>query len=87
MLDVCAAVRHFAFAILLALLTSTGFAQDALASITGVCPDGSIFIVQSPSTIPCRNSESVDPSHVPRLRPEYLARSQHLVDPRRDARG
>ena len=74
MLNARAAVDRFALPILLALLWSSGFAQGASASITGVCPDGSMFIVQTPDAIPCRDSKSVDPSDVPPLKPEYLPR-------------
>jgi hypothetical protein len=43
-------------------------------SITGVCPDGSIFIVQSASAVPCRDARRVEPGAVPPLRPEFLPR-------------
>ncbi len=43
-----------------------------LASITGVCPDGSIYIVQHESQIPCEHSKAVAPSQVPPVRPQYL---------------
>jgi hypothetical protein len=46
----------------------------AAASISGVCPDGSIFIVQSRSSIPCRAAKEVAPSDIPPVRPEYLPR-------------
>jgi len=46
----------------------------AAASITGVCPDGSIFIVQHRSAIPCNAAKEVSPEEVPPLRPEYLPR-------------
>ncbi len=41
-------------------------------SITGVCPDGSVYIVQSAAAIPCSESKRVEPSDVPPVRPEYL---------------
>jgi len=44
------------------------------ASITGVCPDGSIFIVQRAVSIPCRGAKAVDPIDLPPLRPEFLPR-------------
>jgi hypothetical protein len=44
------------------------------ASITGVCPDGSIFIVQSAGAIPCRDAKRVDPIDVPPLKPQFLPR-------------
>jgi hypothetical protein len=43
-------------------------------TITGVCPDGSIFIVQSAEAIPCRDAKQVDPHEVPPLNPEFLPR-------------
>jgi hypothetical protein len=43
-------------------------------SITGVCPDGSMFVVQRASSIPCRDAKLVQPHEVPPLRPEYLPR-------------
>lgn len=46
----------------------------ASAAVTGVCPDGSIFIVQEASAIPCREAKRVDPSDVPPLQPDYLPR-------------
>jgi len=43
-------------------------------TITGICPDGSIFIVQRAEAIPCRNAKEVEPSEVPPLNPEFLPR-------------
>ncbi len=43
-------------------------------AITGICPDGSIFIVQSKDKIPCRNAKEVDSQDVPPVRPELLPR-------------
>jgi hypothetical protein len=51
-----------------------GATPAARASITGVCPDGSIFIVQRPEAIPCSNSKQVEPGDVPPLKPELLPR-------------
>jgi hypothetical protein len=42
------------------------------AAITGICPDGSVFIVQTPDAIPCPDAKRVDPHEVPPMRPEYL---------------
>ncbi len=39
-----------------------------------MCPDGSIFIVQRPESIPCTNAKRVDPGEVPPLKPELLPR-------------
>jgi hypothetical protein len=47
-------------------------ASPALASVTGICPDGSMFIVQHPSQIPCRAAKEVDPIEVPPIRPQYM---------------
>jgi hypothetical protein len=44
----------------------------AHASITGVCPDGSVFIVQHESQIPCARAKEVDPLEVPPIRPQYM---------------
>ena len=44
------------------------------AAITGVCPDGSIFIVGKRSQIPCEGAKEVESSRVPPLRPHHLPR-------------
>ncbi len=49
-----------------------GASGDAAAAITGLCPDGSVFIVQTAASIPCRGAKLVEPEEVPPLRPEYL---------------
>jgi len=49
-------------------------AAPAAAAISGVCPDGSIFIVQSAESIPCREAKRVDPQDLPPLQPELLPR-------------
>jgi len=51
-----------------------GAAVCASASVTGVCPDGSMFIVQRAESVPCRGAKAVDPSDVPPMKPEYLPR-------------
>jgi hypothetical protein len=50
-------------------LTTAAVAQPV---ITGLCPDGSVFIVQTEKAIPCRNAKLVEPGEVPPVRPEYL---------------
>jgi hypothetical protein len=50
-----------------------GSVPDAAAAITGVCPDGSVFVVQHEAQIPCREAREVEPHEVPPLRPEYLS--------------
>lgn len=57
-----------------ALLAAVAGASAADAAITGVCPDGSIFIVQSAAAIPCRDAKRVEPEDVPPLQPEFLPR-------------
>lgn len=42
------------------------------AAITGVCPDGSMFIVKQESQIPCQAAKVVAPGEMPPIRPEYL---------------
>lgn len=53
------------------LAGSFGLTPDALhaETVTGICPDGSLYIVQSVASIPCRNSKRVRPEDVPPLRP------------------
>jgi hypothetical protein len=60
-----------ALALALALAAGPRAKADA---ITGVCPDGSIFIVQKASAVPCRGAKLVEPDEVPPLRPEFLPR-------------
>jgi len=45
---------------------------SAHAAYTGVCPDGSIYVVQEVRQIPCRGAKAVDAQDVPPIRPEYL---------------
>src|SRR5262245_24848430 len=49
-------------------------AAPAAAAISGVCPDGSIFIVQNADAIPCRQAKRVEPQDLPPLQPELLPR-------------
>ncbi len=60
--------------LLLALGMSFSPASEA-GSITGVCPDGSVFVVRNPASIPCRQARRVEPHEVPPMRPENLPRS------------
>src|SRR5262245_16933566 len=46
--------------------------SPARASYTGVCPDGSIYVVHEERQIPCREAKPVDAHGVPPIRPEYL---------------
>jgi hypothetical protein len=49
-------------------------ASAGAESISGVCPDGSIFIVQSAAAIPCREARRVEPERMPPIKPHYLPR-------------
>ncbi len=60
--------------LLIALGVSFAGAADA-GSITGVCPDGSVFVVRDPASIPCKLARRVEPHQVPPIRPENLPRS------------
>lgn len=43
-------------------------------TFTGICPDGSLFVVRQREAIPCSGAKLVEPSEVPPLRPELLPR-------------
>ena len=53
-------------------LAVLGGAAASAGSITGVCPDGSIFIVQRADSIPCTRAKIVEPHEIPPVRPELL---------------
>jgi len=57
------------FAVLTLALTDV---RAAPAAITGLCPDGSVFIVQTTAAIPCQGAKLVNADEVPPMRPEYL---------------
>jgi len=57
----------------LALVVAVGWPARA-SSITGVCPDGSVFIVRRAADVPCREARQVEPHRVPPMRPENLPR-------------
>jgi hypothetical protein len=44
------------------------------AAVSGVCPDGSVFIVRRATDVPCRDAKQVEPHRVPPIRPENLPR-------------
>lgn len=54
--------------------TCVSAAPAVSASVTGVCPDGSMFIVQRAESVPCRNAKAVEPIDLPPMKPEYLPR-------------
>jgi len=60
--------------VLVLAVAGVSLAAAGSASVTGVCPDGSMFIVQRPESVPCREAKAVDPSDVPPMKPQYLPR-------------
>ncbi|HEX9814246.1 MAG TPA: hypothetical protein VGB31_04770 [Myxococcota bacterium] len=60
--------------VLVLVVAGVSVASSASASVTGVCPDGSMFIVQRVESVPCRDAKEVDPSDVPPMKPQYLPR-------------
>jgi hypothetical protein len=63
-------MRCFPSLVLLLGAVCAGGAQAA--SLTGVCPDGSIYVVQEARQIPCRDAKPVEAHEVPPIRPHYL---------------
>ena len=61
---------HRLFRALLLAGSASGAAHAG--SISGVCPDGSMYIVQHESQIPCARSKQVEPGEMPPVRPSYL---------------
>lgn len=60
---------------LLAFATSFfGWGAARASVITGVCPDGSMFIVKNMVDIPCATAKLVAPDDMPPIKPEYLPR-------------
>lgn len=57
---------------LLAAIFAVGGAEAAV--ISGVCPDGSMFIVKKHEDIPCEQAKLVEPNEMPPLRPQFLPR-------------
>ncbi|MCL4685161.1 hypothetical protein KJ059_10460 [Myxococcota bacterium] len=57
----------------LALTAALAWPAPASA-ISGVCPDGSVFIVRRAADVPCREARRVEPHRVPPIRPENLPR-------------
>jgi hypothetical protein len=69
----CTASNRFVSLLAFAAI-ALGGPPAAGASITGICPDGSLFIVQRPESIPCRDAKRIEPHEVPPLKPEFLPR-------------
>ena len=58
----------------LAALLLVAWPAAADSTLSGVCPDGSFFVVQSRSSVPCANPRFADPADMPPLRPHLLPR-------------
>jgi hypothetical protein len=56
------------------LLAGALAAGPAAASLTGVCPDGSMFIVKKEADVPCPDAKLVAPHEMPPIRPTHLPR-------------
>ncbi len=65
-------VQHLTPSLCALALCGALLASPASATISGVCPDGSIFIVQEQAQVPCEASKQVPPHEIPPLHPEYL---------------
>lgn len=65
-------IRRVAVTLGAAAALAAGARADT--TLSGVCPDGSFFIVQSRSAIPCANPHLADPSDLPPVRPYLLPR-------------
>lgn len=65
--------RALGQALLLSLL-ATSAGPAVAASVAGVCPDGSAFVVRIEADAPCARPRFVSPSDLPPLRPELLPR-------------
>jgi len=67
-------LRRVGCAALLGGLAAGGAPAPPAAALTGVCPDGSLFVVSEASQVPCRGARLIEPDETPPLRPEYLPR-------------
>jgi hypothetical protein len=61
-------------AVSLGAATALALGAHADTTLSGVCPDGSFFIVQSRASVPCANPRFADPSELPPVRPYLLPR-------------
>ncbi len=67
-------MRRLGFAALALVLGGVCAGVAQAESLSGVCPDGSMFIVQSLDAVPCAHARLVDPNDLPPIRPELLPR-------------
>jgi hypothetical protein len=56
----------------LAFAAVPSFLPLSAPALTGVCPDGSVFIAPEGAAAPCANAKEVEPHEVPPLRPQHL---------------
>ncbi len=64
-------LRASALALFGALLVATAASAEIL---TGLCPDGSAFVVQHRGAVPCKHARFVESGDMPPLRPKFLPR-------------
>lgn len=67
-------MRRLSVTALVLVLGSLCAGLGRAESLSGVCPDGSFFIVQSLEDVPCARAKLVDPADLPPIRPQLLAR-------------
>jgi hypothetical protein len=65
-------VKPRLFALSLCAIAGLAVSVRADTSLSGICPDGSFFIVQTRAAIPCKNARLADPSELPPVRPYLL---------------
>ncbi len=65
---------RFSRILLACLLALAAVPAAADSTLSGVCPDGSFFIVQSRADVPCSQPRFVEASDMPPLRPHLLPR-------------
>jgi len=60
--------------VLVAICALLASSADADSTLSGVCPDGSFFVVQSRESVPCDNPHFAEPDQLPPVRPYLLPR-------------
>ncbi len=67
-------MKRLGFAALALVLGGVCGGVARAESLSGVCPDGSMFIVQSRDAVPCAHARIVDANDLPPIRPQLLPR-------------
>ena len=67
-------MTRLGFTTLVLVLGGVGGTLAQAESLSGVCPDGSFFIVQTMESVPCARAKLVDPADLPPIRPQLLPR-------------